>query len=475
MINREIPTNIDFEIINVQPINDFISDCEIKVFYHGKNRNGSYISKAVGTQIANTLPKSPIVAFYNEAINDYEDHGQEMIINRDGVKFITKTVPYGAVSENSPIVWKKFLDQDGTEREYLVCRGFLWTGRYPHLNSVLESSKGQSMEFFPESIQGDWAKFENEEQEFFIFNEASISALCILGDDVEPCFEGASVGKPEVLYSLKKDEFKQEFNNFMLELNKVLTYNLEEGGKVEMNDETQVFELEEEIEEGTNFSEEETEVETEEDEFAKCGTGKKKKSFEEDGEEDSTEDEDENFEKSEEPEDEFAAVEIEINVDGSESDPMEDDSIDVPEELINPDDMEDPMMTDAELVQVLKQRVLELEAECNALQAKCDTLSEGYYQLQEINKQKEIDAKNEICEKFSILGDEIINSFKSNFDQYTVEEIDEKLSAIAFKKGINFNVLEENKDGIITPTPQPVVTKNVPAWLQAVEERVKNK
>ena len=370
-------------------------------------------------------------------IDDYEDHGQEMIINRDGIKFITKTIPYGAISETAPIVWKKFLDRDGVEREYLVCKGFLWTGRYPHLNSVLENSKGQSMEFFPESIQGDWAKFENEDREFFIFNEASISALCILGDDVEPCFEGASVGKPEILYSLKKDEFKQEFNNFMLELNKVLTYNLKEGGKAEMSEETQVFELEEEIVENMELNEEATEEEV---------------VIEEIQEEFSNDEEIDEIEEIEEIIDEYAAEEESLEV----------EDLEIVDEFV-------------ETIDSLKQQLADLQTEYTTLQSKYDTLSEGYGQLQKVNNQREIDAKEQICEKFSILGDEVINSFKSNFDQYTVEEIDEKLSAIAFKKGINFNVLEDQKDGIITPTPQPAVTKNVPAWLQAVEERVRNK
>ena len=214
MTNKEIPSAVEFEIINIEPINDYISECEIKVFYHGRNRNGSYISKAVGNQIANSLPRAPIVALYNEQIDDYEDHGEEITINRDGIKFEKKTIPYGAVDKDTPAVWKKFWDNKGIEREYLVVRGFLWTGRYPHLKQILEKPKGQSMEFFEESVDGNWAKFDNETDEIFIFNEASVSALCILGDDVEPCFEDATIGKPEILYSLKKDEFKEEFDTF---------------------------------------------------------------------------------------------------------------------------------------------------------------------------------------------------------------------------------------------------------------------
>ena len=67
-MQRKIPTNFSFEIINIAPVNPYISECQIKVFYTGKNRNGSYISKPVGEKIAQTLPRSPIVAYYNEEI-----------------------------------------------------------------------------------------------------------------------------------------------------------------------------------------------------------------------------------------------------------------------------------------------------------------------------------------------------------------------------------------------------------------------
>lgn len=246
MTTRKIPSTMDFEIINIEPMNDYISECEIKVFYHGRNRNGSYISKAVGNKIANSLPRAPIVALYNEQIDDYEDHGEEIIINKKGIKFIRKTIPYGAVDKDTPAVWKKFRDSKGIEREYLVVRGFLWTGRYPHLKQILEKPKGQSMEFFEESIDGYWAKLDNEEDEIFIFNEASISALCILGDDVEPCFEDASIGKPEILYSLKKDEFKQEFDRFMFELNKILDHeNNVKGGRTTVKNKNEEVKIEE--------------------------------------------------------------------------------------------------------------------------------------------------------------------------------------------------------------------------------------
>jgi hypothetical protein len=47
LTHQSIATINSPEFINLQPldINPLMSSCEIKVFYLGENRNGSYISK----------------------------------------------------------------------------------------------------------------------------------------------------------------------------------------------------------------------------------------------------------------------------------------------------------------------------------------------------------------------------------------------------------------------------------------------
>ena len=62
------------EFINITPLNPLISQCQIKVCYVGDepNRNRSVITKDVAKQIANSLPGSPIVGYYNEDKEDFE-------------------------------------------------------------------------------------------------------------------------------------------------------------------------------------------------------------------------------------------------------------------------------------------------------------------------------------------------------------------------------------------------------------------
>ena len=486
MPNREVPTQMDFEIINITPIDKYISECEIKVFYYGKNRNRSYISKAVGNQIANSLPRTPIVALYDEQIEDYSDHAEEIIINKDGVKFIKKTIPYGAVSETAPIVWKKFLDKDGVEREYMVAKGYLWTGRYPHLQKVIENPKGQSMEFFEESVVGNWAKFDNDDSEFFIFNEADISALCILGDDVEPCFEGSAIGRPEVLYSLKKNEFKQEFNNFMLELDKVLDHNSTEGGiAVEKEKKDEIFE--DGLKQHTDVKEEPKTPEVEEAKELEA-EGDFKKSVAEQAAALKAQMDAEKREAKKEEALEEAPVKVEVEAEEEileieETPEVEvEDTVPALEEEILPVleeepvvETEDPAFEDApesfeeEISDNIELKFEELEKTYQTTVDELNALKEQFNLLIEEKSVRELAAKEEICNKFSILGEDALNEFRNNLENYTVEELEKELSVVAFNKGITFNLLTQ-KEGIVTPVPSKA-SKTVPAWIQAIENK----
>jgi len=66
--HKSIATISSPEFINLQPldINPLMSSCEIKVLYIGENRNRSYISKEVASEMAKTLRGAPIVGYYKE-------------------------------------------------------------------------------------------------------------------------------------------------------------------------------------------------------------------------------------------------------------------------------------------------------------------------------------------------------------------------------------------------------------------------
>jgi len=102
-LNTSIKLNTPCELINVTPLNPLISKCQIKVCYVGEepNRNKSIITKEVAIDMANSLPGSPIVGFFNESKGDFEEHNRIIEISNGTLKFADKTRPYGFVDMNA--------------------------------------------------------------------------------------------------------------------------------------------------------------------------------------------------------------------------------------------------------------------------------------------------------------------------------------------------------------------------------------
>lgn len=205
---------LDFQasISDVKQINPLFSTCKVRVLYTGKNRNMSIITKDSVEKALPTLKNIPIVGEFSVENADYKGHGGA--IDLDSYKYIHTTKPYGVVPESATYEWEEVKGRDGSIREYLVIHGcYLWTGRYEEAYSIVEKGKGQSMEI--EVTDGRWI----EEEDAYQIDNFIFSALCILGDDVEPAFEDANI----TAYSLDKNSFKQEFSLMLDELKSSLS------------------------------------------------------------------------------------------------------------------------------------------------------------------------------------------------------------------------------------------------------------
>lgn len=205
---------LDFQasISDVKQVNPLFSTCKVRVLYTGKNRNMSIITKDAVEKALPTLKNIPIVGEFSEESQDYKGHGGA--IDLDSYKYIHTTKPYGVVPESATYEWEEVKGRDGSIREYLTINGcYLWTGRYEEAYSIVENGKGQSMEI--EVTDGRWL----EEEEAYQIDNFTFSALCILGDNVEPAFEDANI----TAYSLDKDSFKQEFTAMLNELKSSLS------------------------------------------------------------------------------------------------------------------------------------------------------------------------------------------------------------------------------------------------------------
>lgn len=211
---------------------------KVYIAYAGKNRNYTYISKETFEKMIPSLYGVPVVGEWKEDNDDFGSHGGKIQISEDGIEFIDTTKPYGFIDSSATVQWEDVTEEDGTINSYLTVSAFLWSGRYPEVLKVLENKNGQSMEL----CVFDGQPYEDDEQYFEIL-DGEFSAICILGEEIEPCFESAKISQ----FNLDKEAFKAEFELMVKELKQSLFEGGESVGNEKLKD--GVAESTEEIEE----------------------------------------------------------------------------------------------------------------------------------------------------------------------------------------------------------------------------------
>lgn len=244
--------------------------------------------------------------------------------------------------------------------------------------------------------------------------------MCLLGDDVEPCFEGASVEEPRIQFSFDSD-FKVKLFSMMTELKELLGKG---GEQVELEKDVELIE--------------DTESEAKVEEIA-------------------------------EPE-----AEPVVESEADESEPVVESE---PEEAGEPEAEPEaaPQYTldqIPEYVQLmntynaLETSFNELKAEAEAAKAELETLREFKQKIERKEKEAKI-------QEFFMLSDEDKADVVNNIDKYSLDEIEAKLSVVCFRNKISFSseatkheeaALSYNLD----VTPQDSV--DVPDWIKAVRE-----
>ena len=205
-IIKEFPVTI---YGNLKELNPVLSKARCRIFYKYENRNGTYITDEFAQKLISSLPYTPVKGIYDNFDEDYTDHGSKRDLGRI----------YGIVPENPNFSWEKHLDEDEIEREYACCDVYIFTALYEEASQIV--GKSQSMELYQPSIKGDWAIINGKK--LFKFEDGCFLGLQILGDDVEPCFEGAA--------------FFTFYNDLKNAIKKLEKYSLDsniKGGKSEM-------------------------------------------------------------------------------------------------------------------------------------------------------------------------------------------------------------------------------------------------
>lgn len=442
-MHQSVATIDSPEFINLQPldINPLMSKCEIKVLYIGENRNHSFITKDVATEMSKTLRGAPIVGYYKEENQDFREHSDQIIIDEKGIQFKCLTKPYGFVSPDAEVWFQKFEDTDdfGNKivREYLMTTGFLWTGQFEEAKLVIEQGRPHSMELDKDTLDGYWSENVNTKMELFIVNDAIFSKLCILGDDVEPCFEGSSVTAPNVSTNFSKvdDNFKQTLFSMMQDLKFAL-----EGGNMAKVDEEKKDKTNETVENKTDKTTEEVkDTETEKDNKDKD----KKKNY--------------------------------TKEDKKEEDKKEDNP--APAEDKKPEEKKEETKTPAEdKKEEDKKDKKDYALMYSELETKYNDLSAKYESLVAFKQNVEKQQKEELISGFYMLSDEDKKDVVAHIDEYSLDDIEAKLSVICVRKKVNFDLDDTSKNENKTEEENPVTTFNlenagdsVPAWIKAIQ------
>lgn len=399
--------------------------------------------------MAKTLPGSPIVGFYNQAEKDFEEHNKIIEIANGKFNIIENTRPYGFVDLNAKVWFQKFKDDGKDVREYLMTEGYLWTDVYPESKRIVEHGNNQSMELHNKLTKGTWTKDENGMPQFFIINEAVIQKLCILGENVEPCFEGAGIAAE---FSFDED-FKSKLFSMMEELKTAL-----QEGEKKMSDENKEILIPESEEEDTEFKKK-----PDEEEKDKTPENSQKKDNDSSEDNKKTEEqEDEEYKKKKKTECKKSEDEDEEEICPNCGKPKskctcEEDK----KKKYNLDDI-------PEYVE-LSNKYSALEQEKNALEVEVKSLREFKMKADRLEKQAMIDS-------FSMLSDADKADVVANIDTYSVNDIEAKLSIICVRNKVNFNLDKENKetDKLIYSLKEEDGNDGVPAWIKAVRDTAKS-
>ena len=209
-----MPQNIitDFPVTiygNLEKYSETISKGRCRIFYKYGNRNGTYITDEFAEELLSTIPYAPVKGIYEFEEDDYTDHGKKRSEGRI----------YGIVPAEPNITWEEHEDEDGVVRTYACVDVLIYTGLYTEAHDII--GKSQSMELYAPSIKGDWKIINGKK--FYVFSAGQFLGLQVLGDTVEPCFEGAA------FFSLYED-----LKKMVAQIEKY-NLNLHNGGKRMLN------------------------------------------------------------------------------------------------------------------------------------------------------------------------------------------------------------------------------------------------
>lgn len=371
---------------------------KVKIFvaHTGENLNQSSFSLQALQKMSRTLPYVPIVGYLtkDEYGNvDFKGHESVIEIVDDELRIDYLGVPFGFIPENPKI---DFEFREG--KEWLTVEGYLWNKFEKYIKTIEKANgrKSQSMEII--NVVG----YVDDTDVLHIEN-GEFSALCILGDNVQPAMVGSTLEMFTANNSFK-DEIKE------------MIYEFTSKGDVQVDKEIKEHELEQEVDK-VEKTEEVVEDTTEKVEQPVVDEEVQEKDNEvvEDVEEKDT------------TTDEVAEEESETEHDKE----LEEDKKDETEE--NDDLVAQELEENEE--DIIEDNHLELSAQLKSLQESYSLLEKEVEELREFKFNVEVAKKEALIESYQEeLTKEELEDFKAKMNEFSYEQLDKEIVYTIFNK-----------------------------------------
>lgn len=162
---------------------------KLDMFYIGETADGRIFDEEFANSLLESLPDTPVVAFYDEEREDFLGHNWTQYI-------------YGHVKSDAH---NEFVEKDG--HTWFRTEVVLYTDRIDNIGEVAQKIVGhaQSLEMDPESVE--YEVFKDQGQTKIKFRKAKLAGLSVLGSNQAPAFTGSE-------FFIDHKEMRERFEKF---------------------------------------------------------------------------------------------------------------------------------------------------------------------------------------------------------------------------------------------------------------------
>lgn len=212
-LDKHMHLEFSSAISNLMESNSSFDRGNLRIAYTGKNRNGSFISKASFESAIPSMFGCPVVANYMREADEIGSHDGEFVEKGDGqIKYVNITQPVGFVPPGANYWWET-VDDDGVIHQYLNTEVILWKRQEAYDKIKENGITKHSMEISVEDGE--------MQDDYYLINKFEFTAFCLLGT-AEPCFESSA------LFTFSKSEMQEQFDEMLKEFKLAFSSDLTE-------------------------------------------------------------------------------------------------------------------------------------------------------------------------------------------------------------------------------------------------------